>query len=114
MSQSAIVKLNRYFGLKERINRGVPGLSDVVLYKECLVNRSASMITCIPSSISGSTLVSLAMVMWSGLLAQDSLSSLTDPSQSNFGGEDIEEGEACMPAALSNDVEEREACKSAA
>ena len=114
MTQSAIVKLNRYVGLEEQINRGVPGLSDVVLYKECLVNGSASMITHVPSSTSGSTSVLLTTVMWSGLLAQDSLLSLMDPFQSDFGGEDIEEREACKPAALSEDVEEREARKPAA
>jgi len=117
MTQSAIVKLNRYVRLEEQINRAAPGLSDVILYKECLVNRSASMITCVPSSTSGSTLVLLTMVIWSGLaglLAQDSLSSPTDPFWSDFGGEDIKEREACKPAALSEDVKEREACKSAA
>ena len=117
MTQSAIVKLNRYVRLEEQINRAAPGLSDVILYKECLVNRSASMITCVPSSTSGSTLVLLTMVIWSGLaglLAQDSLSSPTDPFWSDFGGEDIKEREACKPAALSENVEEREACKSAA
>ena len=72
------------------------------------------MITCIPSSTSGSTSVLLAMVIWSGLLAQDSLSSLTDPFQSDFGGEDIKKSEAHKPAALSEDIKEREACKSAA
>jgi len=114
MTQLAIVRLNRYVRLEEQINRGVPGLSDVVLYKDCLVNRSASMITHVPSSTSRSTSVSLTMVMWSGLLAQDSLSSPMDPFWSDFGGDNIEKREAHKPAALSEDVEEREACESAA
>ena len=57
------------------------------------------MITRVPSSTSGLTSVSLAMVMWSGLLVQDSLSSPMDPFQSNFGSENIEERDAHKSAA---------------
>jgi hypothetical protein len=71
------------------------------------------MIIHVPSSLSGSTSSSLTTLIWSGVLARDSVSSPTDTCRSDFG-DDVEEREASESDALSEDVEEREASESAA
>ena len=66
----------------------------------------------VPSSIFRSNSSSFTLIQ-SELLAQDSVSSRTEPFRSDFG-EDVEEREASESAALSEGVEEREASELAA